>query len=421
MLPTWIECAYYVEATTELEAAAAELVGEQTSGTFIKVPGESGELSERFGGRVLSVEATGKVPPSLSTRFETPTVNAGLIRVAYPVGNFGGDLTTLLTTVAGNLYELGHLTACRLVDIAIPDEFADRHKGPEFGIPGTRKAVKVNEGPLIGTIVKPNIGLNEDGFRSIVRSLLESGLDFIKDDEINADPAHLPFDRRVAIVSEETERAADKSGRWIPYAFNVAGPVKDLERKHNLVRSSGGQCVMLPVFYQGISALEYLRELGGLQLHAHRAGFASVSRSDHLGVDFKVWQQLLQLAGADHIHASGLESKFFETNNEVASNIKAIQRGVSDNFQPAVPVLSSGQTVLAAQPTMDSVGSTDVMMLAGGGIIGHPAGAAAGVRSLRQAWEAAAAGQSLTELGQQLADAGDLAVNQAIEKFGVRR
>ena len=114
-------------------------------------------------------------------------------------------------------------------------------------------------------------------------------------------------------------------------------------------------------------------------------------------------------------------SKFFETDEEVATNIKAIQSGVSEKFQPSLPILSSGQTVFAAQPTMEKVGSTDVMMLAGGGIIGHPLGAAAGVRSLRQSWEADTTEQALTDFGQQLADAGDFAVARAVEKFGAMR
>lgn len=420
-MPTWIECTYYIEATTSLEAAADELAGEQTSGTFIKVPGESDQLSERFGGRVLGIEHQGFVTPSLSTRFATEVVQTGIIRVAYPVDNFGGDLTTLISTIAGNLYELGHLTACRLIDITFPEEFIRQHRGPEFGIRGTRDAVQISDGPLIGTIVKPNIGLDEDGFRSVIRTLLDSGLDFIKDDEINANPAHLPFDRRVSIVTEETERSADKTGRKIPYAFNVAGPLKEIERKHDLVLSNGGQCVMLPVFYQGIATLEHLRELGGLQLHAHRAGFAAISRSKHLGVDFTVWQKILQLAGADHIHASGLQSKFFESDDEVAGNIRDIQAGISDSLEASMPVLSSGQTVFAAHPTLDKVRSIDVMMLAGGGIIGHPLGAEAGVRSLRQAWDAARAGHTLEEYGQSLADSGDFAIARAIEKFGALR
>lgn len=414
----WIECSYYIEATTGLEAAAAELVGEQTSGTFIKVPGESDALAERFGGRVLTVKRFEDQRPSLRSRFHIPAVEAGIISVAYPVGNFGADLTTLLTVIAGNLYELGHLTACRLVDIDIPEEFCKNHAGPAFGIQGTRSSVDVVEGPLIGTIIKPNIGLLEDDFRSTVRNLLDSGVDFLKDDEINANPAHLPFDRRVEIVCDETERAADKHGRKVPYAFNVAGPLHDLERKHNLVLERGGQCVMLPVFYQGVSAVEYLRALGGLQIHAHRAGFAAISRSSAVGIDFTVWQKVLHLAGADHIHASGLQSKFYETDDEVASNIKSIQAGVSDHLTPSLPVLSSGQTVFAAQPTLDKVGSTDVMMLAGGGIIGHPLGASAGVSSLRQAWEAASRGIELATYGEQRDAKGDHSLSSAIDKFG---
>src|SRR5699024_9564238 len=148
-------------------------------------------------------------------------------------------------------------------------------------------------------------------------------------------------------------------------------------------------------------------ELGGLQLHAHRAGYAASSRSTHLGIEFKVGQKLLQLAGADHIHASGLQAKVVESDDEAAANVKPIQAGASENLPTSIPVLSSGQTVFAAHPTLEKIGSTDVMMLAGGGIIGHPLGAGAGVRSLRQAWEAAAAGQTLEDYARHLTDSGD--------------
>lgn len=419
LMGSWVECAYHIEATTSVEAAAGELVGEQTSGTFIKVPGENSEITERFGGRVLKIEPLGQVQPALDSRFDTGTAEAALIHVAYPTVNFGGDLTTLLTTVAGNLFELGHLRACRLVSIELPKEFYAQHAGPAFGVAGTRKAVSVTDGPLIGTIVKPNIGLDEDSFRSTLRTLLDAGVDFIKDDEVNADPSHLPFERRVQIVYEETDRSADQYGRKIPYAFNLAGPLGDLERKYELVLESGGQSVMLPVFHQGIAALEYLRSFGGaLQIHAHRAGFAAITRSPSLGIDFKVWHKLLQLAGADHIHVSGLKSKFFETDDEVAENIKTVLAGVAQDFEPSLPVLSSGQTVFAAHPTLERINSTDVMMLAGGGILGHPLGAEAGVRSLRQSWSAASAGESLSEFGEHMAATGDYAVANAVENFG---
>jgi ribulose-bisphosphate carboxylase large chain len=62
----------------------------------------------------------------------------------------------------------------------------------------------------------------------------------------------------------------------------------------------------------------------------------------------------------------------------------------------ALPVVCSGQWGGQAVETYQRTGgSLDLMYLGGGGIHGHPGGAAAGVRAIRQAWEAAARGQSL--------------------------
>lgn len=417
MNPTYVECTYYIESAKDLRAVAEELVGEQTSGTFLKVPGETDELAERFGGRVLEVEDHGKRKPSLFSRFQSDQVNSGRVTVAYPTGNLGGDITTLLTVIAGNLFELANLTACRIEAMRLPEDFQKAHLGPEFGVEGTWEAVGADEGPIIGTIIKPNIGLGPDEYRKVVRELLESGIDFIKDDEVNGNPAHLTFDDRVRIVSEETDRV----GRRVPYAFNLAGPIDDLERKHTLVRESGGQCVMMPVFHQGIPALEYLRKLGGLQLHAHRAGFTAVARHPALGLDFKVWQQLVQLAGADHIHASGIKSKFYEDDDTVATNIHAIREGLSAMDRTSVPVLSSGQTVFAAAPTFERVKTSKLMVLAGGGILAHPSGAKAGVESLRDAWAAAREGDDLTSVAEKLAGEGRKSLQEAVDFFGSRK
>jgi hypothetical protein len=51
----------------------------------------------------------------------------------------------------------------------------------------------VPDGVLIGTIVKPNVGLVEDEFRSVVRELARASIDLIKDDELMTDPAYLPW------------------------------------------------------------------------------------------------------------------------------------------------------------------------------------------------------------------------------------
>ena len=125
----------------------------------------------------------------------------------------------------------------------------------------------------------------------------------------------------------------------------------------------------------------------------------------------------LRLAGADHLHASGLGSKFYELDEEVAANIRSLLEPLGQSITP-LPVLSSGQNVTTPGPTFEAVGSTDLMMLAGGGVAAHPDGPGAGVRSLRQAWAAAVDGVPLNIAAQQQAQAGDPALLHAVQSFG---
>ena len=394
--PRRITAVYDIEAV-DPERSAAGLAGEQSSGTFTAVPGETDELRERFGAQVASLETRGTGAPSLPTRFAPGEVTAARIAVEFPMENIGTDLTTLQSAVAGNLFELGDLTACRLADLQLPDEFLAAHAGPRHGVPGTRRLLHKPEGVLVGTIVKPNIGLAEDDFRTTVRDLARAAIDVIKDDELLTDPAYLPLATRARIAMEEIRAAEQETGHPTMYAFNLGGDLAGLPRRVEAVEGAGGRCVMLPVPLMGLPALEWLRTLTELPIHGHRAGLAASMRHPALGVDYTVWSQLARLSGADHLHVSGLGSKFSETDDEVAANIRALLTPLGDTATP-VPTLSSGQNVRTPGPTWDAVGSTDLLMLAGGGIIGHPGGSAEGVHSLRAAWDAAVAGESLDDL-----------------------
>jgi ribulose-bisphosphate carboxylase large chain len=154
---------------------------------------------------------------------------------------------------------------------------------------------------------------------------------------------------------------------------------------------------MLPIPLMGLPALEWLRSFSELPIHGHRAGLAAQMRHPALGVDYTAWSRLARLAGADHLHVSGLGSKFSETDEEVATNIRELLRPLGETV-PVLPALSSGQNVHTPGPTWEAVGSTDLLMLAGGGIIGHPGGSAEGVHSLRAAWDAAVADEPLDGL-----------------------
>ena len=412
---------YLIETPHSLEHAAAVIAGEQSSGTFVSVPGETSELKERFAAQVVRVEPLdtvrepslpgSKPPRNTAGRAE---YHRGRVVISFPLHNFGPSLPSLLGTVAGNLYELQELSGLRLVDLELPQAFAERYPGPGFGIDGTRKLAQVHGRPLIGTIIKPSIGLSKEALCKLVRDLASAGLDFIKDDELQADPPYLPLAERIAAVMVEIQRVAEATGKKAMYAFNITGDVDHMLRAHDLVKKHGGTCVMININSVGFAALAHVRRHCDLPIHGHRANFGAMARHPLLGIGFTAYQKLCRLAGVDHLHVGGFNSKFYETNEEVAGSINDCLTPLFGDYR-VMPAISSAQWAGSALPIYAATNTVDVIHLAGGGIIAHPGGTAAGVLSMQQGWEAALAGATLDGYARNHPE-----LRAAIEKFGGR-
>ena len=412
---------YLIETPHPLEHAAAVIAGEQSSGTFVSVPGETNELKERFGARVLKIEPlevrdVPSLPGSKAPKSNDGKVKyqRGRVTVSFPLHNFGPSLTSLFSTVAGNLYELQEVSGLRLEDLDLPQAFAERYPGPGFGIEGTRKLAGVRGRPLIGTIIKPSIGLATDALAKLVYDLADAGLDFIKDDELQADPTYAPFSERVAAVMPQIEKVADRTGRKAMYAFNITGDLDHMLRSHDLVKQSGGTCVMVNINAVGFAALAHLRSHCELPIHGHRAWFGAISRHPLLGIGFTAYQKLCRLAGVDHLHVGGFNSKFYETNEEVAQSIMDCVTPMFGDYR-VMPAISSAQWAGSAPEIYAATKTVDVVHLAGGGILAHPGGTSAGVRSMQQGWEAALKGTPLNKYAEDHQELRD-----AIKKFGGR-
>jgi ribulose-bisphosphate carboxylase large chain len=421
MQPDRVIATYLIETPHPLEHAAAVIAGEQSSGTFVAVPGETVELKEKFGAQVLGIRALEDVDaPSLpgskapKSAAGKPRFHRGIATLSFPLHNIGPSLPALLSTVAGNLYELQEVSGLRLLDLDLPPAFAEKYPGPAFGIAGTRRLAQVEGRPLIGTIVKPSIGLSIAQLRPLVRDLATAGLDFIKDDELNADPPYAPLSQRVPAVMEEIDRVAQKSGRKTMYAFNLTGDVEDMLRGHDLVRRHGGTCVMVNVNCVGVAAVAHLRRHCELPIHGHRANFGAMARAPLLGMGYTAFQKIWRLAGVDHLHVGGFNGKFYETNEEVGRSIRDCLAPLFGDYR-VMPAISSAQWAGSAVDIHAATRTMDVIHLAGGGIIAHPGGTAAGVRSMQQGWEAATAGVPLAEYARTRPE-----LQGAIAKFGPR-
>ena len=197
---------YFVESSVPSEKVAQVIAGEQSSGTFLSLPGETDELKERSRARVVRIDPLAPVlEPTLHSALVERREHGGVfhraeIEIAFPIDNVGANLSSLLATVAGNLFELGEVTGLRLLDLDLPPSYAAGFAGPGFGIDGTRRLAGVEGRPLIGTIIKPSIGLTAQQTAELVDSLCAAGIDFIKDDELQADGPHCPFADRVRAV-----------------------------------------------------------------------------------------------------------------------------------------------------------------------------------------------------------------------------
>lgn len=413
---------YWIETAHPLEKAAEAMAGEQSSGTFIAVPGESAALKARSAAVVEEIRELDTAPlpslPGASTPagVADPVWRRAEVRLSWPLSNVGPSLPNLMATVAGNLFELGQFSGLRLLDVTPPAAFARAYPGPAFGVEGTRRLAGVPEGPLIGTIIKPSVGLSATETAAITRELVEGGIDFIKDDELQADGPHCPFEDRAREVMAVINRHAERTGKKVMYAFNLTGEIDQMRRRHDLVRDLGGTCVMVSLHSVGLSGLSALRAHSELPIHGHRNGWGLYARSPHVGVSYVAWQKFWRLAGADHMHVNGLANKFCEPDDSVVASARACLTPMFDPPEKpctVMPVFSSGQTARQAPDTWACVGSDDLIYTCGGGIVGHPDGIAAGVASVREAWEAAKSGAPLAEYA-----ANHPALAKALETFG---
>jgi ribulose-bisphosphate carboxylase large chain len=416
-----IVATYLIETPLPLERAAEMIAGEQSSGTFLPVPGETEELKARARAKVLDITPRDAADrPSLPGCRSKPAADARTvyqraeIRIAFPFDNIGCNLPTLLATVCGNLYELSEHSGCKLLDVELPEAFAERYPGPQFGIEGTRRLAGVEGRPVIGTIIKPSVGLSPEQTAALVRELGEAGIDFIKDDELMANPPHSPLERRVACVMREINDLADRTGRKIMYAVNITDDLDAMRRHHDCVLRAGGTCVMVSINHVGFAAVSALRASCELPIHGHRNGWGMFTRHPLLGMDFAAYQKFWRAVGIDHLHVNGLRNKFWEPDESVVRSIRAMQEPLWGGYY-AMPVVSSGQWGGQAPDTLRLTGTQDVIYVAGGGIMAHPHGPAGGLRAIQQAWEAAARGIPLEHYA-----ANHEELRLQIEKFGER-
>ena len=244
-------------------------------------PGETAEVKARAGARIERLEVVEETAaPSLPGAAASPDgrYRRCEMTLSWPLETTGPSLPNLVATVAGNLFELKQVSGLRILDIGLPESFFARYPGPRFGIDGTRRLSGVEGRPLIGTIIKPSVGLDAEATAALVAACCEAGIDFVKDDELQADGPACPFDDRAPRGDARDRPPRRPHGKKVMFAFNITDDLDAMRRHHDLVLELGGTCVMVSLNSVGLVGMIEIARHAQLPIHAHRNGWGYLSR-----------------------------------------------------------------------------------------------------------------------------------------------
>jgi 2,3-diketo-5-methylthiopentyl-1-phosphate enolase len=392
----------YLTQAKDLSKKAEAIAVGMTVGSWTDLPAaRQAELRPYLG------EAVGVKPQEQLANGET----RGLVTVSYPVRNFTTDIPSLLTGVFGKLSMDGKI---KLVDIQFPDSLLAAFPGPKYGIDGLRERLGVYQRPLLMSIFKSCLGLPFDDLKTQFRAQAEGGVDLVKDDEIFFADDRAPFLERIRAFKQIARETEEKQGKPVLYAANLTGPVHELNDRAKRAVEAGADCLLFNVLAYGFDALHRLAadpEVA-VPIMAHPALAGAFYPSPDYGIAAPLLLgKLTRIAGADLVLFPSPYGNVAMDKSEalqLAANLVSAESGLKRAF----PVPSAGiHPGLVPQLFADF--GNDQVVNAGGGIHGHPGGAAAGAQAFVAAIEAVVAGKTLEE-----AAAGSEPLAAALAKWG---
>lgn len=381
-IETDVICSFYIEPEgIGINEASGGVAAESSVGTWTELTTVK-DYVEKLAAHVFSIKGN-------------------KVKIAYPLELFEpGNMPSILSSVAGNVFGLRAVRNLRLTDIDFPSALTDSFDGPRFGIKGIRKLLKVYDRPLIGTIIKPKLGLKTVDHAKVAYEAWVGGCDIVKDDENLSSQRFNPFKKRLVETLKKRDKAEKETGERKVYMVNVTAETGAMISRAECVVDEGGEYVMVDILTCGFSALQTLRERDlNLVIHAHRAGHATFTKNPKHGISMRVIAKVARMIGVDQLHVGTVVGKMFETKEEVTENCDALKMELG-GVKQVLPVASGGLHPGLVPALLEFFGK-DFAVQAGGGIHGHPGGTVAGARAMRQAVYAALNGIPLSEFAEK--------------------
>ncbi len=334
-----------------------------------------------------------------------------LIKLAYPVELFDRNITdgramiaSFLTLAIGNNQGMGDVEYAKMHDFYFPPEFLRLFDGPATTIADLWRVLErphVDGGFIVGTIVKPKLGLRPRPFADACYDFWQGG-DFIKNDEPQGNQTFAPMKETIPLVADALRRAQDETGEAKLFSANITAddPFEMIARGEYVLETFGEfadhVAFLVDGYVAGPTAITTARRRFPNQyLHYHRAGHGAVtSPQTQRGYTAFVHCKMARVQGASGIHTGTMSFGKMEGESSDKYTAYMIERDSADGpyfhqdwqgMNPTTSIISGGMNALRIPGFFSNLGHCNVIMTAGGGCYGHIDGAAAGARSMRQA------------------------------------
>jgi 2,3-diketo-5-methylthiopentyl-1-phosphate enolase len=398
---------YYIEDVVEDSdfidhfGQVQRLALEGSTSSWQDVSEETPEIREKLTSKVLGYF---EIPAPKGTR-------KAVIQLGFAVGAWDVNVNVpmLLLSIAGNCFSF--TTNSRLLDLYIPESVAREFGGPKFGIPGVRKLLGVPERPLILQIIKPKMGMTPEATANQIYQSALGGADLVKDDEMCSELANCSFDARLEAGLKALEKANKETGEKTLYMVSITDE-SDRVHEKALRAVRAGATGLLLAYSAGLSTLRTIAEDPEINvpimLHPSHM-LALLPR-----MSFPVLSKLCRLCGADMMLSPSIWSSLDVCSVEECNRTYQTLHAPFYNIKTAWPMPAAGMYPGTVPPVLEECGP-DIIIPAGGGVLGHPLGYTAGARAWRQAFDAAMAGVPLDEASRDKPE-----LRSALEKWGLR-
>ncbi len=370
--PDNVICRYRVTTDLPMEKAAEAIAAEQSTGTWTGISTLDDSIIRDLGARITSIEGD-------------------MVTCEFPAADFSietGSVPQILSVIAGNLFGLGSLKAVRLEDVEFPKSILEQFKGPKFGAAGIREALHRPEEPLVGTIVKPKIGLSPEKTAEYVYEGGSGGLTNSKDDETLVDQAFCPIEDRTIKVAEALDRL-EEEGHYMMHAINVSTRSDRILELAEKVQGWGARELMIDVITCGFGCLQALAEDPSIKIpiHVHRTMHGAFTKDPLHGINMLPLTKLVRMCGGDALHIGTLGVGKMAAGAGEDKNLVACL-GDDVPYKQVMPVCSGGVHPGLVGAIIERSGM-NVQIQAGGGVAGHPGGVRKGAMGMAQAVQAA--------------------------------